>query len=84
LTFGWRFAILFLSTARRPAMEYFILIKNVGREPEYMKVFDDNGFRRKAKFPDWYSACEAVRIIDYMRGDSAYLGCDVVTESGGK
>lgn len=54
-----------------------IKIYNVGREPDWVKVFGDDHMRRAAEFSTREDAEEAVRIINMLRTDSAYLYSEV-------
>ncbi len=57
---------------------YTIKIYNCGKEPDLFKVFDDNHYRRIAKFQTKQDAIEACRIIRMLRIDTAFEGTEVV------
>jgi len=52
-------------------MPYTLIIKNVGSEPQVIKVMDGR-VRREVKFYNKKDANEAARIVVSMRIDSAF------------
>lgn len=63
---------------------YEIDIWNVGKDgpvPSRLKVAGDNGVKRPARFWHYDEAQEAVRIIERLRIDSAFVKACVVSVS---
>jgi hypothetical protein len=60
---------------------YYLVVHNVGKKPEYVKVYDNSGLKRKARFRDYFSALEASRIIDVLRSDTTYIKTEVVIDA---